>query len=154
VIASLLVAVLLGAAGYNAAVALEWISMGSEPGAGATGDDVAWTAGMFALLIGMGYFALQLLRREVRVRSVAPLIPLAAVAFVTARFYSFDPYYLPTLRRFSEGGSVAAAWVYGLVACAVIVAPAVRFWPRTGSLVASGLLLVSAATVFASGVGH
>jgi hypothetical protein len=112
-IALVVVALLLVAAGYEAAVALELVSMGSEPGDEATGEDIARTGGMIALLVGMGYFAVQLPRREVALSWAAVLIPVAAVAFVTARFYSFDSYYLPTLRRFSEGGSVEEAWVYG-----------------------------------------
>jgi hypothetical protein len=152
--ALLVVAVLLVAAGYEAAVALEWVSMGSEPGDEAPGEDIARTIGMIALLVGMGYFALQPLRRKVAVSWATVLIPVAAAAFVTTRFYSFDSYYLPTLRRFSEGGSVEEAWVYGLAACALIVAAGIRIWPRRASLAAAVLLLVCVGTVLASSVGH
>jgi hypothetical protein len=153
-IVSLVVTVLLVAAVYETAVALKWISMGSEPGTGASGEGVVVTAAMLALLSAVGYFAGRLLRREVTLPWAAPLIPVAAAVFMFARFHSFDPYYLPTLRRFSEDGGVADAWVYSLVACAPIVVAAIRFWPRTGSLAAAILLVASAGSVFAFGLGH
>jgi hypothetical protein len=153
-IVPLVVAVLLAAAVYETGVALKWISMGSEPGTDALGEGVVVTAAMLALLFAMGYFAAQLLRREVTLFWAAPLIPVAATAFMIARFHSFDPYYLPTLRRFSDAGGVADGWVYGLAAVQLIFVAAIKFWPRTGSLAASILLLFSAGTVFAFGLGH
>jgi uncharacterized membrane protein YgcG len=38
-------------------------------------------------------------------------LALTTAAFVVARYFSYDSYYLPTLRRMSEGGLVAGWWV-------------------------------------------
>ncbi|MGZ4401904.1 MAG: hypothetical protein ACXVRI_03535 [Gaiellaceae bacterium] len=45
--------VLLAAAAYDAAVALEWISTGSQPGADAPGQGVVTVAAFLALLTGI-----------------------------------------------------------------------------------------------------
>jgi hypothetical protein len=76
---------------------------------------VVLTAALVALIAGA-------VALGVRVHSrVAPLVPLAAVAFVVARFYSFDPYYAPELRRMSDGGLVAPGLIYVLIVATVAV---------------------------------
>jgi hypothetical protein len=42
---------------------------------------------------------------------------MAAVAFLAARYESYDRYYEPTRRRFSDHGFVSGGWIWPL--CAV-----------------------------------
>jgi len=105
--------VLVAAAAYAVTIAVQWLSIGSEPGEG-----------------------------------------LAAAAFVVVRFYGYDPYYAPTLRRFSDDGSVAPVWVYGLVLGLVVAAGLIMVRPHVGFPATAILLLVCLGTVFAMGAGH
>lgn len=84
---------------------------------------------------------------------LAPLVPLAAVAFVVARFYSFDPYYAPTLRRMSDGGLVAPGLIYLLIVAAFIGAALMRKWPSAAPLGAA-LLVFSALLALVESAGH
>ena len=110
--------VLLAATAYEAAVALEWISMGSEPGDEATGQAAVTIAAFLALLTGI--VATVASRRILR-RWPATLVPVAAAAYMVAHYFAFDSYYLPSLRRFSESGGVSSVWVYSVAVAAVIV---------------------------------
>ena len=143
--------VLLAAAAYEAAVALEWISMGSKSGDEATGQGAFTSAAFLALLIGI--VATVVSRRILR-RWPATLVPVAAAAYMVAHYYAFDSYYLPSLRRFSESGGVSSIWVYGVVVAAVIVALAIRRRQSVAPILTPILLLVCAGTVVAEGFGH
>jgi hypothetical protein len=145
------VLVLFAAAAYEAAVALEWISMGSQSGDEATGQGVVSIAALVALLTGI--VATVVSRRILR-RWPATLVPVAAAGYVVAHYYAFDSYYLPSLRRFSDGGAVPSAWVYGVVVAAVVVAVAIRRRPSTAPVLTPLVLLVCAVTVLAEGTGH
>jgi hypothetical protein len=92
--------------------------------------------------------------RRILRRWPATLVPVAAAAYVVAHYYAFDSYYLPTLRRFSDGGAVPSAWVYGVVVAAVVVAAAIRRRPSTAPVLTPLVLLVCAVTVLAEGTGH
>jgi hypothetical protein len=148
------VVVLFAAAAYEAAVALEWIPMGSQPGEDPPGQAVATTAAFLALVVGMGLGAAAALRMRATPRWPAVLVPAAAVAYLTAHFYAFDPYYLPTLRRFSDQGSVRPAWVLGVAVSALLDALAVGVRPRVGFALMPPVLFVCAVTVVAEGIGH
>ena len=143
--------VLLAAAAYEAAVALEWISMGRQPGDDATGQAVVTIAAFLALLTGI--VATLVSRRILRPWPVA-LLPLAAASYLLAHYYAFDSYYLPSLRRFSDSGSVSSAWVYGVVVAAVLVALAITRRPSVAPVLTPILLLICAGTVVAEGFGH
>lgn len=143
--------VLLAAAAYEAAVALEWISMGSVPGQEAPGQAVVTIAAFVALLVGI---VATLVSRRILHRWPAALVPVAAAAYVVAHYYAFDSYYLPGLRRFSDGGAVPAAWLYGVVVAALVVAVAIRRRPSTDPILTPLVLLVCAVTVLAEGTGH
>jgi hypothetical protein len=143
--------VLLAAAAYEAALALEWISMGSKPGDEATGQGAVTIAAFLALLTGI--VATVVSRRILR-RWPATLVPVAAAVYMVAHYYAFDSYYLPSLRRFSESGGVSSIWVYGVVVAAVIVALAIRRRPSVAPILTPILLLVCAGTVVAEGFGH
>ena len=55
-------------------------------------------------------------------RSVpAALFSVAAASLMVARFYTFDTYYLPTLKRYSDSGVFSSTWVF-LVAMVALLA--------------------------------
>jgi hypothetical protein len=125
--------------------------MGNEPGEDARGQAVVTLLAFGALLIGSVASVSTALRGGSG--QVVFLLPLAAAAYVVTHFYAFDPYYLPSLRRFTESG-VSATWVYGVCSSAILCAALVRFRPRVGLAITPLLLLVCGVTVIAQGVGH
>jgi len=129
---------------YELAVAAGWIAMPREPGASPTGQGVVLVSVLVALAATVAVACLR-----PRDRSFSS-IPLAAAAWVVAHYYAFDPYYLPTHRRFSDAGSVSPYWVYGVAAAGIAVAAASR---RT-SLAAAVYVVVCALTVIGMGIGH
>ena len=147
---AVLIVVLVAGAAYEAAIALEWISIGNEPGEGATASGFVLAVALLAMLAAAcGCVA------TVRTGSASfALVAPAAAAFVVARFYTFDPYYAPGLRRASEGGLFPAWWIYGLAALAVAAAGLARVSPRGANALACAVLLVSALTAFAIHAGH
>jgi hypothetical protein len=145
------VLVLLAAAAYEAAVALEWISMGSVPGQDAPGQAGVTIAAFLALLTGI---VATLVSRRILRPWPAALVPLAAAGYLLAHYHAFDSYYLPSLRRFSDSGSVSSAWVYGVVVAAVLVALAITRRPSVAPVLTPILLLICAGTVVAQGFGH
>ncbi len=149
--ASLLV--LGGAAAFEGLVAIEVIPFGSEPGEGAAGGGVVFVAALLAFLCAaVASFAhAQTARPERRLVWIA-LAPVG-VMYVVVRWYSFDPYFAPTLRRYSEG-AVSGAGIAGLALAAVAVAGLASVLPRGGAVAASVVLLVSALTAWALGIGH
>lgn len=145
------VLVLLAAAAYEAAVALEWISMGRQPGDDPAGQAPVTIAAFLALLTGI---VATLVSRRILHRWPAALVPVAAAAYMVARYYAFDPYYLPTLRRFGDAGVVPAAWLYGVVVAALVVAVAIRRRPSVAPVLTPLVLLVCAVTALVQGTGH
>jgi hypothetical protein len=148
------VVVLLAAAAYEAAIAFEWISLGSGPGGEASGQGVVTIFAFLALASGMVIGAAAVLRRGSVRRWPVMLIPLAAAAYLISHYYAFDPYYLPTLRRFSDDGNIAARWVYGVAACAIGVASVIALAPRIGLALLPFMLLVLGIFVVGEGIGH
>jgi len=143
----LVLAVLAVCTLHQVAVAASWIAMGPQGG----DDPAGTTAAIIAALVAMVAGALAL-GATVRSR-LAPLVPLAAVAFVVARFYTFDSYYAPTLRRMSDGGLVAPGLIYLLIVAAFIVAALMRKWPSAAPLGAA-LLVFSALLALVESAGH
>ena len=145
------VLVLLAAAAYEAAVALEWITMGPQPGDDASGQGVVTIAAFLALLTGI---VATLVSRRILRRWPATLVPIAAAAYMVAQYYSFDSYYLPSRRRFSDAGGISPVWVYGVAIAALIVALAIRRRPSVAPVLTPILLLICGGTVVAQGFGH
>jgi hypothetical protein len=140
--------VLLAAACYEAAVALGILHLGDAPGDGPPGEGIVLVTALGALLVAAVVAAVLPRRRLVW------LLAPAGVALVVARFYSYDPYYLPTLRRMSDGGAVDGRWVVFLCAAAVIAALAVRLRLRAGTFLTVAVSVLSFATVVFEGAGH
>ena len=129
-----LAAALIAAAGYELAVALTWIPVGSVPGDEPVGRPFAEAAGSLAMIGGVVYFVVVAGRNRPR-HWVDALIPLAVAALLVAHFYAFDSYFFPNLQRFSESG-IAPGWVYGLAASAILSSTALVAWPRGGRALA------------------
>jgi hypothetical protein len=154
-IAERLVAIaLFASAVYESAVAVKWIPMGLEPGSEAPGQVVVTIGAFVALAAGSAMAASVAYRGYPVQASRWRLIPIAAAAYVTARFYAFDSYYLPSLRRFSEQGSVSPLWLYGVALCALLVGTALGVRPRIGLALTPFVLFACAVTVVAEGIGH
>jgi hypothetical protein len=143
----LVLAVLAVCTLHQAAVAAGWIAPGPEGG----DDPAGTTAAIIAALVAMvaGAVALGATVRS----SLAPLVPLAAVAFVVARFYSFDSYYAPALRRMSDGGLVAPGLIYALILAGLVVAALMAKRPRAAPAGAA-LLMVLAFVALVESAGH
>ena len=144
----LLLALILIGAAYEAAIALEWVSIGEIPGEGAPGEGAVLSVSVLAVLAGIAVSIF-----AIRGNRLAAGLAPAAAALMVARFYSFDPYFAPALRRASEGGIVAAGWVYALVAVALLAGVLAFARPRLAFLGAPVMLLCVFTTVFAH-AGH
>jgi hypothetical protein len=146
---ALVVAVLLGATAYEVAVALEWISLGPAPGDGPAGGGVVLSIALVAMVVGA-----VLVVWPKRSSAWSTLLAPAAAAFMTARFYTFDPYYLPTLRRMSDAGLVAGRWIIALDAAAVLAAVLMLVRPRFARLPTALVLILCACTAVVESSGH
>ena len=133
--------VLFTATAYEALVAFGVIELGSQPGDGPPGEQTVALIAVCAMLVAAGLAVVAAL--GARVPFVA-LLPPAAAAFLVARFYTFDPYFLPTLRRFSDDGMLPPALVYGMVALAVGAALLTRVNRRVGAAVSVPVILACA----------
>lgn len=140
------------AAGYEALVAFGVIGVGEVPGDGAPGGDVVLVAGMLALLAGAVVCAFAAARERPRHRLVWILLAPACAAYLVARWLGFDPYYAPSLRRYSEG-VVEAPWVAVVCFVALGAAALVAAAPRLGRAATAASLLLTALTVWALPLG-
>jgi hypothetical protein len=88
-----------------------------------------------------------------RVRSAGLLAPAAAF-FVIARFYTGDPYYEPGFRAYGDGGVFSPAWIFGLLAFALLAGIATHHWRRTAPVESAAVLLLLVFTALFMGTGH
>ena len=142
---------------YEALVAFGALGIGPDPGQVPSGENVVVLAAVVTLALGgLVLLAASLSRRPTLVpRRLAAFVPLAAVSFVVARWFSYDPYYAPTLRRMSDGGIVPGWWIVLLVVLAAGTAWAIfRGGPRAGTVLTVTVMWFSAITALASGAGH
>jgi len=151
--AAVVMLVLLAAASYEAALAFGWLGIGQQPGEGHPLEGRVLAIALVADLAGAALAAASALRRTTSASAVS-MIPVGAAAFMAARFYTFDPYYAPGLRRMSDGGFWPPSWVLTLVACSLLAGALTLARPRVGSGVGAMVVLVSAFTAFLMGVGH
>jgi hypothetical protein len=87
-------------------------------------------------------------------RLAVPAAGAAAAAFLVARFYSYDPYYAPTLRRMSDGGLVAGRWIAVVVAATLVAGVLVPRWPRVAAAGTGIGVWAMALTAAIAGLGH
>jgi len=144
----LAVATLVACAAYEVAVAAGGIAIGSQPGEGPAGGGLVLFLALLALFVGGALLVAGV------PSAASPLVPIAALAFVTARFFTYDPYYAPTLRRMSDHGLVSPAWIVLLAASALVVGVTLRRRPGAGGPLAALLLLLVALTALGEGAGH
>ena len=147
-----ILAVLAAAAAYETAIALGWISLGTQPGDRPLFEALVLVAALLAMLVGaVVAFALS---TEGRCSTSVALFGAAAGAFVVARFHGFDPYYLPTLRRYSDGGIFPPAWVYTVAGLGLLASFFCFARPRVGLVLSGAVLLVCLFTSIFLGGGH
>jgi uncharacterized membrane protein YbaN (DUF454 family) len=147
-LAWLVVAVLLGAAVFELALALGAGSLGRAPGGDVPGAGAVLAIGAVAMLVGAGVAA-GLTRRPSR---VAALLAPSAAAFMVAHFFTYDAYYAPSLRRYSDDGAVPLAWVVFVAIAAAGAGALAYFQPRAGAVVTCiVLLLILLTTAFTGG---
>jgi hypothetical protein len=149
----LVLTVLVIATGYELAFALGLLPLGRLPGKGPEGSNVAVVAGLLAMVSG-AVLSFVVPSSSRLTRGLAGLLAPAGAAFITARFYTFDPYYLPTMRRISEGGVISPAWIFGLVAAAVVAGVCAWLWPPLGSRLTGIVLILCIVTTFLQAAGH
>ena len=142
--------VLVGATAYEAAIALEWIPVGTEPGENARFEGLVMTLGLIALAAAF-VASLALAARNRRSPRAALFAPAAATLMV-ARFYTFDTYYLPDMTRYSEG-EISSTWVYGLALASVVAALSSLARPRFGFVIAAVVIFLCLLTESAFGIG-
>jgi hypothetical protein len=70
----------------------------------------------------------------------AALIAPAAALFVTARFYTGDPYYKPDFQSYAEGNS--PVWAFVLLGLAFLAAATTLFWRRTAGVESVAVLVL------------
>ena len=131
---------LLVATGYQIAYAAGLLEIGALPGQGPPGYGWVLLAALLAMLLG-AIFSFSYVLGPWRVGVLAAALAPAAGAFVTARYYTFDPYFAPSLRCFSEGGTVSPEWVFGLLIAAVLAGLCTR-WQSVPGLVLTSIVLV------------
>jgi hypothetical protein len=138
---------LLAGAAIELALALGAAKPGPEPGDDATGQAVVGPTMFVAFVVGIGAAA-------VGRKRVAALLAPAAALLVTVGFYTYDPYYAPSLRRYSDGGAVAPSAIFVMLAVSLGVGLATWRWPRRGGLLTAFALVFCGLVGLAAGDGH
>jgi hypothetical protein len=137
---------------YEALVALRVIDLGSLPGEGPPGAGiVGWLAAMGLVTAA---FLCAVLARSVRAPALSALLAPAAGAFLLAYFHTFDPYYLPSLMRYSERDWVPPVLVYALTAIAVGVGLLTFLRRPAGLALSVPAILMCGLAAFWQGIGH
>jgi len=147
------VPVLLAAAtGYEIALAAGALSIGRDPGDGAPGEDAVLASALLVMAIGTILAGLTSSRPAPR--AALALVAPASAAFALARFYTYDPYYAPSLRRMSDGGLVNPIWMYGLLVAAVAVGAIAWRRPRSSATLTAACVAICAVTALVESGGH
>jgi hypothetical protein len=147
-----ILAVLVAGAAYETAVALGWISLGTQPGDGPPLEGFVLVAALIAMPVGA--LVSLALSDGGRSSTFVALFGAAAGGFVVARFHGFDPYYLPTLRRYSDAGTFSPAWVYTVAGLGLLASFLCFVRPRAGFVLSGAVLPVCAFTSIFLGTGH
>jgi hypothetical protein len=139
---------LVAAAAYELALALGAGSLGPEPGDEVAGSTVVQGIALLAMIAAAALAA----SPGSSPWPVALYAP-AAGAYLVAFYFSYDPYFAPDLRRYSEG-NVAGRWI--AVVAVVAVANGVLTWrlPRIGRFTTSAVMLLLLVTTVLAADGH
>jgi hypothetical protein len=139
VIAALVV--LVFATTYEALVAFGVIELGALPGEGPPGEQFIALIAVLTMLVAAGLALFAALGARV---PFLVLLPPTAAAFLVARFYTFDPYFLPALRRYSDQGMLPPELVYGIAALALGAAVLTLVHRRAGAALSVFAILACA----------
>jgi hypothetical protein len=133
-------ALLLAAAAYELSLVLDlWGSYDGSPRDGfVDAEETVASVAYLTMLVGSVVAFVHAMRP--RAPWAVALFAPAAAAFMTAKFYTYDPYFLPSLRRYSDDGAATAEWILGMLAASLVVGAAVRLLPRTGSIATTFIL--------------
>jgi hypothetical protein len=148
----LVVAVLACATLYQGLIAVGAVELGSLPGEGAPAGEALGVAVAATILVAT-FLAVGLAARPTAPRVAALLAP-AAAAFLIAHVYTFDPYYLPTLRRYVTDGTVSPLLVAALALLAALAGSVTLARSRIGLALSAPLILACGVTAWAAGLGH
>ncbi len=145
----LVIGILSAAAAYELALALGAGSLGPNPGDDVAGSSVVQVVALLAMLaavpLGIGF--------SVRPWRPAALVAPATAAYLVAFYFTYDPYFAPNLRRYSEGNA-AGAWIGALAAVALAVGVVTSLRPRVGAALTSAILPVLFLATLLAGDGH
>jgi hypothetical protein len=146
-------AVLVAATVYEALVALRIVDLGSLPGEAPPGGEAMGVLAAVGLLAAT-LVSVALVREGNGAPALAALLAPAAGAFLVARFYAFDAYYLPTLIRYADRNFVPPAVVFVLAGLAVGGGLLTLRSRRVGIALSVPAILACALAAWYSGVGH
>ncbi len=150
---ALTLTVLVIATAYELAFALGALEIGNLPGEGPRGCGLAVLAGVLGMTVGAVLAATYAARPE-QAGALAALLAPASAVFIAARFYTYDPYYAPTLRRISEGGVISDTWIYGLVGLTLLATALAKFRPAGGFALSSFVIVLCIITPLGESAGH
>jgi hypothetical protein len=142
------VGILVAAAAYELALALGAGSSGPEAGDSVPGALAVRLVAVAAMFAGAGLMAANL-----RWPAAALLAPAAAL-FVVPLYFTFDPYYAPMERRFSDGGFFPLSWIVAVAVAGVVAGAVTALFPRAGAWATIPVLLVLAFTATFVVGGH
>ncbi len=145
-------AILFGTAVYYFVLAVGPNGIGPLPGDGPPGETVVGLLWVLATLVG-GVLAVVYAVRPRRPGPVHLLAPASAVSALVS-FYTFDPYYAPGLRRYSDYATGAATWTWFVFGIAVAVGAVALRHRRLGAALTPFSLLLSLVTGVLVGSGH
>jgi len=141
------IGILLGAAAYELALALGAGSVGPEPGEDVPGTVAVRFVAVLAMLVGVGLVAAKL------GPPVAALLAPASAFFVVPFSLTFDPYYAPTERRYTDG-MFSLGWIVAVAVAGLVAGALTWLSPRVGAWVTIPALLVLALTTLFMVGGH
>jgi len=147
-------AVLIAAATFELALVVGLIGTyhGLRSGDSVDGEQVVAGVAAFMMLLGAA-LAVVHASRPWSPSAVALFAP-AAAAFMVTRFYTYDPYYFPNLRRYSDDGGMPAWWILIVLAVSIAVGLLTRRFPRAGSVATAVTLPLVLVTSSLTGFGH
>jgi hypothetical protein len=145
----LVIGTLLSSAAYELALALGAGSLGPEPGDGVAGSGIVKSVALLAMLAAAVLGAMP----GPRPWPAALFGPFAA-AFLVTFFFTYDAYYLPTLRRYSDSGGLSLPWLVIVVAVALADGALTARQPQFGRVMTPIVLVVVLLTTLFVGTGH
>jgi hypothetical protein len=150
--ALLILLVLGGAAVYEAAIALEWIPLGTEPGAGARFEGFIMAAAAIAMLASV--IVSLMLAARARRSVPASFFAVFAAALMVVHYYTFDPYNLPSLIRYAQSGSFSPSWVFALAIAGTLASLLSLVRPLFGFMATAVVIPFCLFTIVFAGFGH